>query len=251
MAADSVQERRRDRIRRVARDQFARGMSDLSKRAISAVVMMVGAGAAVWADGLVLDLMIVAVAMLCYAEMSRLVLEATDKPLNRLFGLLSGMAYIGVPAFALVAFERPLVLLTILTVVCVDTGAYFSGRTIGGPRIAPSISPNKTWAGLCGGMLAAAIFVACVLTTVSGAITAPAEGAVAPPVLEMAALGIAIGCGAAIVAQAGDFFESWLKRKAGRKDSSNLIPGHGGVFDRIDGLVPVVLIFGTVLMLWS
>jgi phosphatidate cytidylyltransferase len=127
-------------------------------------------------------------------------------------------------------------------VICTDIGAYFAGRTIGGPKIAPSISPSKTWAGLLGGMIAASIW--CLLVN---------------PMLNWAAhqkpsemwfdLGSrwpwAITCGIilAIVAQSGDFFESWLKRRAKVKDSSGLIPGHGGVFDRVDGLLPVVLVW--------
>lgn len=110
-----------------------------------------------------------------------------------------------------------------------DAGAYFAGRGIGGPRLAPSISPNKTWAGLAGGAAVAAV-----------------AGAVAVPwvrpgeTLSLVTLSVAL----ALVAQVGDLFESSLKRRFGFKDSSNLIPGHGGVLDRIDGLLAAVLLFG-------
>ncbi len=124
------------------------------------------------------------------------------------------------------------VALPMALVIAIDTGAYFAGRTVGGPKIAPAISPSKTWAGLVGGMAAAAIIL--LLWT--------------RWMLERDGIGyifdirdflgtIFLGALAAIVAQAGDFFESWMKRRAGVKDSSNLIPGHGGLFDRVDGLL--------------
>ena len=127
------------------------------------------------------------------------------------------------------------------TVIAVDTFAYFFGRTIGGPKIAPSISPSKTWAGLLGGIVGAsawlAFFVYYAARQISGPTTMPFETG---EIMTLAGLGALL----AIAAQAGDFFESWLKRKAGVKDSSNLVPGHGGFFDRTDGMIPVILIAG-------
>ena len=125
----------------------------------------------------------------------------------------------------------------IAVVVATDTGAYFSGRTIGGPKIAPRISPSKTWAGLGGGMVAAGLVSLGFFYSNVGDRAFSAMGAGA----------FAVGAGLAVLAQAGDFLESWLKRKAGMKDSSNLIPGHGGVFDRADGMLPVAIVAG---LLW-
>jgi len=105
-----------------------------------------------------------------------------------------------------------------------DIGAYFVGRAFGSTKLAPSVSPGKTWAGLWGGMGAAALV---------GAFWTWASG------LSFAWLPLAPLFAA--VAQGGDLFESWIKRRAGVKDSGNLIPGHGGVFDRLDGLLPVVI----------
>jgi phosphatidate cytidylyltransferase len=102
-----------------------------------------------------------------------------------------------------------------------DVGAYAAGTTIGGPRIAPHISPNKTWAGLAGGMFAAAAW------SLLWALFVGNEP------LEFAVLGAIV----AVIAQAGDFAVSFAKRRFGVKDSSNLIPGHGGVLDRIAGLL--------------
>ena len=124
-------------------------------------------------------------------------------------------------------------------VVATDVGAYFAGRTFGGPKIAPAISPSKTWAGLCGGMIAAAIWGIAATFILADVLDWRQAFTVAQ--LPLAA---ASGAILAVVAQSGDFLESWLKRKAGVKDSSNLIPAHGGVFDRVDGVLPVVIIAG-------
>lgn len=116
----------------------------------------------------------------------------------------------------------PLMLFCLLAVWATDIGAYAAGRSIGGPKLAPRISPKKTWAGLIGGMVAAALV---------GLGVALAAGAARPW------LALLIGPLLAVVGQAGDLFESWVKRRYDVKDSSNLIPGHGGLLDRIDGLL--------------
>ncbi len=105
------------------------------------------------------------------------------------------------------------------------------GRFIGGPKIAPAISPSKTWAGLFGGMIGAALLLNITVYLGFGG----------PLPADLARLAV-FGGGFAIVAQAGDFFESWLKRRAGVKDSGALIPGHGGMFDRVDGMLPVCIV---------
>jgi phosphatidate cytidylyltransferase len=103
-----------------------------------------------------------------------------------------------------------------------DIGAFLSGSIIGGPKLAPAISPNKTWAGFFGGVALAAVF---------GYLVAVALGARKPDVA------LVLSPAIAVAAQAGDLFESYFKRRAGVKESGDLIPGHGGVLDRIDGLV--------------
>jgi phosphatidate cytidylyltransferase len=103
-----------------------------------------------------------------------------------------------------------------------DTLAYFAGRTIGGPKLMPAVSPRKTWAGLAGAIAGGALCSA-LFAWVAG--------------LNSVAWLFGIGALMAVVEQAGDLFESALKRKAGVKDSSALIPGHGGMLDRVDGLV--------------
>jgi phosphatidate cytidylyltransferase len=168
-------------------------------------------------------------------------------PSRRSAALAAGLCYVGAAAVAMMVMPTEVLLLVIAIVIATDTGAYFTGRAVGGPKIAPRISPSKTWSGLCGGMAAAAVVAALgiggVLYLVSGI------GERGPDLFgslfsREAGIAALAGAGLAIAAQAGDYIESWLKRRAGVKDSSNLIPGHGGVFDRVDGLLPVAIIVG-------
>ncbi len=112
-----------------------------------------------------------------------------------------------------------------------DTGAYAAGRNLGGPKLAPAISPNKTWSGLAGGVLAAGLV---------GVLAVLLWHWPNPWIM------IAASSGLALVAQAGDLFESLLKRRFGVKDASQLIPGHGGLLDRVDGLLAASLVVGLV-----
>ena len=146
---------------------------------------------------------------------------------------VAGFVYALIPALALLWIRErfavdaaplglELLLWVFVTTWSVDIGAYFAGRSIGGPRLAPSISPNKTWAGLIGGMAAAAFF-----------------GGLWVWLLQLPSVLILLAAPFAAAAQGGDLFESWLKRRAGVKDSGDFLPGHGGALDRLDGLVVV------------
>ena len=143
-----------------------------------------------------------------------------------------GAIYTGLPAVALIWLRQDgdAGLLTIvwlmLLVWATDTGAYAAGRTIGGPLLMPKVSPKKTWAGLLGGVF-------CAAATGLG-VGYWEQGTVVPGLAAVSAV-------LAVVAQAGDLFESWVKRRCGVKDSSNIIPGHGGVLDRVDGLLAVAI----------
>jgi len=142
-----------------------------------------------------------------------------------------GLLYVGLFCLAFLAIRlrgwEPMVWL-LLVVWATDSGAYFAGRSIGGPKLAPRISPNKTWAGLIGGMLSAGAVAA-----LFGLWLATVGTSLATVLLAMCL---------AVVAQMGDLLESFYKRRYNAKDSSNLIPGHGGILDRVDGLMAAALV---------
>ena len=215
----------------LAEDEAPAKKSDLGVRVASAAVMLAVAGTALWLGGWWWRSLAVLVGMACVWELARLVFAIVQSGTAKLLGLLGGAIYIGLAVAALVQMPVEVVLGIVAIVVATDTGAYFSGRAIGGAKIAPKISPSKTWAGLVGGMTAAGLVSFAFFFSNVGDRAFSYMGVVA----------ILIGAMLAVLAQTGDFFESWLKRRAGVKDSSNLIPGHGGVFDRVDGLLPVAI----------
>ena len=215
--------------------------SDHGVRVVSAVVMVAVAGTALWLGGVWWKLFVAAIALACLSEFFRMVVKATSNGAVRAAALISGAVYICIAAFLLAEFDTEKALLVIGLVVFTDIGAYFAGRSIGGPRIAPRISPSKTWAGLGGGMIAAALWAgSAIYVFASLSDSARPTSHILPFAISGALL--------AIVAQAGDFLESWLKRRAGMKDSSKLIPGHGGVLDRVDGLLSVTIVTGMMLI---
>ena len=149
-----------------------------------------------------------------------------------------GAFYIGLPVLALVWLRgegAPMVFWLLFLVWATDIGAFAAGRMIGGPKLWPRVSPNKTWAGLLGGMLSAAAV---------GAIAAQLTEKNIPTVAALSGM-------LALVAQVGDFAESWMKRHFGVKDSSGIIPGHGGMMDRLDGLLAAAPVVGTLHLLYE
>jgi phosphatidate cytidylyltransferase len=140
----------------------------------------------------------------------------------------AGLFYIGLTGFSLVLLRGEdfagllNTLFMVLIVWASDTGAYLAGRALGGPKLAPAISPGKTWSGAAGGLLAAILVGA---------------GAAALLMPGGASRAAAIAAMLGLMSQAGDLLESAIKRRFGVKDSSSLIPGHGGVFDRLDGVM--------------
>lgn len=220
--------------------------SDLPVRVASAIVMLAILGVALWFNNPYKMWLIVIVASICFIEFVVLVSKATQNIPYRMAGVLAGAVYIGLAAAAMINLPIQAFGAAIGVVVFTDVFAYFAGRAIGGPKIAPRISPSKTWAGLIGGMIGAAIFVTG-LAMVHFSIGGFTVGDMMAELRTEFAAIIGLGAGLAVLAQCGDFFESWLKRKAGVKDSSNLIPGHGGFFDRTDGMIPVALIAGAFL----
>jgi phosphatidate cytidylyltransferase len=206
--------------------------------------MVALAGAALWLGGWAFAAFAALVALGVYWELWCLVRGLAASPAARVAWMAVGAVYIGVAASALVRLREEslaVALEVVLMVIAVDIGAYFAGRAIGGPKIAPRISPSKTWAGLGGGIVAAALVHSAVMPwTYEGYATASL------PVI--AGLSLVAGTVVAVIAQCGDFFESWMKRRAGVKDSGGLIPGHGGLFDRVDGLVAVSFFAGLLIV---
>ncbi len=162
-----------------------------------------------------------------------------DRPAIGRWWLPGGVLYIGLAGLALAALRQAPggvglanVLFVLVVVWSSDIGAYIAGRWWGGPKLAPSISPGKTRSGAVGGLVAAMA-----LGWAVAQVAAPGSGALA----------IVLAATLSVVSQAGDLFESWVKRRFRVKDSSALIPGHGGLLDRLDGLLwaaPVAALLG-------
>lgn len=205
--------------------------SDLWVRLVSAIILFAIAGAALWFGGIAFGLLLLVGGALVLVEWFQLVKAMTlgggGKTAFHILGpilVLGAMAglwfvrdHLGMTA-ALWVFDM---------VWATDIGAYFAGRAFGGARLAPKISPSKTWSGLFGGMVAALI---------ASATIGDRAGIVGVPLW----IGLFMG----LLAQLGDLAQSWMKRRAGVKDSGKLIPGHGGLFDRVDGVLPVALLLG-------
>lgn len=206
----------------------------LGTRTISSIVLAVVFLGALWQGGWVFIWLTLLAALMMAKEWNSL---TESEPV---IWRIAGLFYVTIPCASLIwlrnaHFEevpdagRWLVLFVVLTVSATDIGAYFTGRKIGGPKLAPVISPNKTWAGLGGGVASAAV--------VGGL----AHGL--SPFPSTLIFCILMGAAMAVLGQVGDLFESYVKRRVGAKDSGSLIPGHGGLLDRVDGYVLTVPFF--------
>lgn len=207
------------------------GKSDLMVRAASAVVMLAIAGTALWLGGFAFGLLLLLVAALVLVEWFSLLRKMQVGSGTKTLLQVAGPVSVCVSVAGLWYIRDTLGVTAALWVLgmvwATDIGAYFAGRAFGGARLAPSISPSKTWSGLVGGMLAA---------LVASATIGDRAGIAGVPLW----IGLFMG----LLAQLGDLGQSWMKRKAGVKDSGRLIPGHGGAFDRVDGLIPVAFLMG-------
>ena len=209
--------------------------SELRLRLASAAVGLPLLFLVLWAGGALFAAVAVAAAMLALRETLGLLRRAHalrgGSALAHTARVIAGVCYIVLPFAALVLLRLgdaglQWAALAFLVTFATDTSAYAVGRAAGRRKLAPSISPGKTWEGAVGGLLGAAL--------ASMALVALLDG-IANSLLPAAALGIGIG----VAAQAGDLLESKVKRMADAKDSGRLIPGHGGLLDRLDSLVPV------------
>lgn len=253
-------------------------MKDLRQRALSAIIAAPVVLLTVYAGGLFYSMVVAVIALVALWEWLRLVdskaegdvvflsyatlllimgMGAWQSPIaGALFGvalvtalyflavpdykerarwIVLGLPYIAGFALALLYLRavppqtgRMLVYYLLAVVWGTDIGAYAVGRLVGGPKFVPAISPNKTWAGFFGGLALAAI---------CGTGFALIFGA------RSIGVGFALALMLAVAAQLGDLFESWIKRRADVKQSSDLIPGHGGVLDRIDSLIFAAIVF--------
>ena len=226
--------------------------SDLGIRTVSGVVMMSVAIVAIWFGGYAFMALVMLVGLGVLWEFSKLAFGFNLNLGLRVLWFVCGLAYVGLACFTLLMFSAPFfgmtpAILLIAGVIGTDVGAYFAGRTIGGPKIAPKISPSKTWSGLAGGMVGAGLLIVAVQAAIYwGRLDQHDHSDIylAYSWKRLAATGLVL----AVVAQAGDFFESWMKRRAGVKDSGRLIPGHGGLFDRTDGLIAVAFVAGLIVL---
>lgn len=243
--------------------------SDLGVRTLSAIIMVAVAGTALWLGGWLWTAFVALVALGVLWEWGRLAFAITTEAKMRLAWFLGGLIYISVAAVVLMRLRAPYdgifqITQLLLAVIGVDVGAYFSGRAIGGPKIAPSISPSKTWAGFVGGAIGGGLLLFAIswawpaglcqtyITLIElgkeplpyGVFSFDDRCHLAVPPIGSIWIFALAGLLVAVAAQTGDFFESWMKRRASVKDSGSLIPGHGGLFDRVDGLLAVSFVIG-------
>jgi phosphatidate cytidylyltransferase len=162
------------------------------------------------------------------AILAIVVLGLAQFVLNRSLWASIGLTYAALPFLSMALLRGDTIeglhaiLFVFACVFAADTFAYFVGRAVGGPKLAPKISPNKTWSGFLGGIAGSALVAYLVMAVVGYR-----------PDLGLETAAILVSC----VSQLGDLFESWIKRRFGKKDSGSIIPGHGGLLDRIDGLI--------------
>jgi phosphatidate cytidylyltransferase len=210
------------------------GSSELTKRIISSIVLVPVALAAVILGGLPFAAFVVLVGTIGFWEWTAIV--RTAAPTSARFAWIGlGLLYVTIPCGALILLRLTepagwIAILFILVVVwATDIAAFFGGRFLGGPKLWPRVSPKKTWSGALSGLFAA---------MAAGGLTALLTRAGHP------VTGVIIAIPLSIAAQAGDLLESSLKRKFDVKDSGRIIPGHGGVLDRVDSL------FGAAALAW-
>lgn len=203
----------------------------LGQRVFSSLILAPPILFVCWSGGLLFYGVCAAVTILAGLELKTLLYDGEPNPRKREI-LAFAAPYVLICALAFVLLREfsgsHHTLLLILSIWASDTCAYFFGSLIGGAKLAPKISPGKTWAGFWGAMVGGGVMYS--LFALSGTTAAGFPGFL---------VGAVIG-GAG---QAGDLFLSWVKRQAGVKDSGDLIPGHGGILDRIDSLLLASLLY--------
>ena len=215
-------------------DKFLNMMPEyLRTRFISAVVLIPIAIIIIYSTQLIFTFFAVAMAILMAFEWNTI--TRADADVNK--WSLMGLVYIIVPVVSLIYIRSTprgsdIILWLFLVVWATDIGGLLVGRTLGGPKLAPVISPNKTWSGLLGGMLAS-MFVGLITSVIFK---------------ESATFFIFFSGALAVLEQMGDLIESKFKRNFSVKDSGNIIPGHGGIMDRLDGFTIVAPVVALIVM---
>lgn len=205
-------------------------MSNLTKRILSALVLGMATLGAFYIGSPYLDAYILLFAITLVGEWTWLCFKKSHAPVNRMNYCIVGSMYILVATFGLWKTidntnEQMTLLGLLILVWSSDIGAYVVGKVVGGPKLAPAISPGKTISGAIGGLLSALLIPHLVSHFIPINLW---------PLLPLALI--------AILAQAGDLLESWIKRRLDVKDSSGLLPGHGGLLDRLDSLLPIGIV---------
>ena len=208
-------------------------MRDLRRRTLTAIAYGAVVLVAVFAPSIVFGVVLVVVAILALTELYDLRRAGAPAALEALLVLLG----IGALSVLKLSGEPPhWLLVTILATWAGDIAAYLVGSAVGRHKIAPRISPGKTWEGTIAGVVAAAATVLASQAAIHEKTSYPVD----PTIVVAAGVGVA--------GLAGDLLESWVKRRAGAKDSGTLLPGHGGMLDRIDSLIATALFVAIVLI---
>jgi phosphatidate cytidylyltransferase len=205
-------------------------MNELATRTAVGIMLIAIALTTTFFGGTAFAIMVALIATIMYIEWTRMLSSwgVSWKVYGFFYCLLPAISLLWIreqAEYAGVGRGPDLLIWVFLVVWATDIGAYFAGRAIGGPKLAPSISPNKTIAGLVGGVASAAVLAG-----------------VWVDIAKLPAVLLWLSPVFAVAAQMGDLFESGLKRRAGVKDSGTWLPGHGGLLDRLDGLVPVAML---------
>lgn len=220
-------------------DQF----TDLKTRFISAIILVFVAFFCIWYGSFLMLLMMTAFGYIGIKEWMDLTRSHnfSRSAKQKWFGY--GVLYVGwaCVAILLVRYSEnspaypdiDLGFVAAWWIICIamstDVGAYFAGRFVGGPKVAPSISPNKTWAGVVGGVLMSILFTSIILYLCGF----PTNSSIIKLVIVFSLIG-----------QVGDFFESYVKRRFSVKDTGSFLPGHGGLLDRMDGQIFIMIVAG-------
>lgn len=213
-------------------------LSPLALRVISSAVLIPVVVGIIWVGGWVFAGFATLCILIALYEWVHITKNIPTTPLKKNLLYVAGVFYLGFSFFEIIYLRNSYegFLLTLSYMICIwasDSGAYLFGKVIGGKKMSPTISPNKTWAGYIGAMLSPATFLTILMYIIFDDFFDP-QFAIATFVT-----GLTIG----IAGQSGDLLISAMKRKAGLKDTGALIPGHGGILDRIDALLMALPVF--------